>query len=148
MTTSKHEAEVLLVEDNARDAELALRALRKNFLADRVMHLRDGHEALEWLFARGAHAGREGGHLPKVVLLDLKLPKVSGLEVLGAIRGDGRTRALPVVVLTSSAEERDVRESYRLGVNSYIVKPVEYESFATTVAAVGQYWLRINHEPR
>lgn len=145
---SNNDAEVLLVEDNARDAELALRALSKNLPDDRVVHLRDGHEALEWLFARGAHAAREGSPLPKVVLLDLKLPKVNGLEVLRAIRRDERTRALPVVVLTSSAEERDVAESYQLGVNSYIVKPVEYENFTTAVATVGQYWLRTNHAPR
>jgi CheY-like chemotaxis protein len=145
---NENNADVLLVEDNARDAELALRALRKRFLADRVVHLRDGHAALDWLFARGNHAVREDGRLPKVVLLDLKLPKVSGLEVLRAIRGDPRTHALPVVVLTSSAEVRDVAESYQLGVNSYIVKPVEYENFTAAVAAVGEYWLRINHGPR
>jgi two-component system response regulator len=145
---TKLDAEVLLVEDNARDAELALRALRKNFLGERIVHVRDGNEALEWLFARGVHAGREPGRRPKIVLMDLKLPKVNGLEVLRAIREDERFRTLPVVVLTSSAEERDVAEGYRLGANSYIVKPVEYEHFTAVVAEVGHYWLKVNHEPR
>lgn len=146
--SGKLDAEVLLVEDNARDAELALRALRKCLLGDRVVHVRDGHEALEWLFARGVHAGRESANRPKIVLMDLKLPKVNGLEVLRAIREDEPLRTLPVVVLTSSAEQRDIAESYRLGANSYIVKPVEYENFTAVVAAAGHYWLKVNHEPR
>lgn len=146
--TTELDVEVLLVEDNARDAELALRALRKNFLGERIVHVRDGHEALEWLFARGTHAGRDPGRRPKVVFMDLKLPKVNGLEVLRAIRENEHLRTLPVVVLTSSAEQRDIVESYRLGANSYIVKPVEYENFNAVVASAGEYWLRFNQEPR
>ena len=118
------------------------------FLGERVVHVRDGHEALDWLFARGTHAGRGPGRRPKIVLMDLKLPKVNGLEVLRAIREDERLRTLPVVVLTSSAEERDIAEGYRLGANSYIVKPVEYENFSAVVAAAGHYWLKVNQEPR
>jgi CheY-like chemotaxis protein len=148
MSPVAFEAEVLLVEDNARDAELTLRTLNKHHLIDRVVHVKDGHEALEWLFARGAHAGRDPNQCPKVVLLDLKLPKMGGLEVLRAIRADPRTRTLPVVILTSSAEERDVTDSYQLGANSYAVKPVEYENFTAMVAAVGRYWLQLNRGPR
>jgi len=133
------EIEVLLVEDNPSDVELTLRALQKRNLANRVVVARDGVEALQLLERAEAP--------PKVVLLDLKLPKLNGLEVLRRMKSDDRTRRIPVVVLTSSHEEPDVEESYRLGVNSYIVKPVDFESFASAVAEVGLYWLLLNHPP-
>ena len=137
--TTQGEIEVLLVEDNASDVELTLRALQKRNLANRVVVARDGVEALQIL---------EGpAPLPKVVLLDLKLPKLNGLEVLRRMKSDERTKRIPVVVLTSSHEEPDVEESYRLGVNSYIVKPVDFESFASAVAEVGLYWMLFNHPP-
>ena len=139
MITTAGEIEVLLVEDNASDVELTLRALQKRNLANRVVVARDGVEALELL--------QRPAPLPKVVLLDLKLPKLNGLEVLRRLKSDERTRRIPVVVLTSSHEEPDVEESYRLGVNSYIVKPVDFESFASAVAEVGLYWLLLNHPP-
>ncbi len=145
--SSQSQVEVLLVEDNPRDAEMTLRTLRRRNLVNSVVHVKDGQEALEWLFAEGAHAGRDVSQLPKVVLLDLKLPKVDGLEVLRAMRADERTRLLPVVVLTSSQEDRDVIESYKLGVNSYIVKPVDFENFSAAVAELGHYWLLLNQKP-
>jgi CheY-like chemotaxis protein len=140
--------EILLVEDNPQDLELALRALRKAHVANRVHVARDGVEAVEFIFGEGAHSARRGLPPPKVVLLDLKLPKLDGLEVLKRIKGDPRTRAIPVVVLTSSQEQRDVVESYQLGVNSYIVKPVDFEQFASAVQNLGLYWLLINHPPQ
>ena len=146
--SSQSQVEVLLVEDNPRDAEMTLRTLRRRNLVNSVVHVKDGQEALEWLFAEGAHAGRDVSQLPKVVLLDLKLPKVDGLEVLRAMRADERTRLLPVVVLTSSQEDRDVIESYKLGVNSYIVKPVNFAQFAEAVQKLGLYWLLLNQPPR
>jgi two-component system response regulator len=136
--------EILLVEDNPRDVEMTLRALSKRNLANKVHVAKDGAEALDFLFATGAYAGRDSNHFPKVVLLDLKLPKVGGLEVLKKIKGDERTRTIPVVVLTSSQEERDMVESYRLGVNSYIVKPVDFDKFVESVSEIGLYWLVIN----
>jgi two-component system, response regulator len=142
------EVEVLLVEDNPRDAEMALRTLRKRNLANNVVHVKDGEEALNWLFGLGRYAGRDPSNHPKVVLLDLKLPKVDGLEVLRAIRADERTQLIPVVVMTSSREERDVIESYQLGVNSYVVKPMDFEGFSTAVAELGHYWLLVNQEPK
>ncbi|HEV2692665.1 MAG TPA: response regulator [Verrucomicrobiae bacterium] len=142
------EVEVLLVEDNARDAEMTLRTLRKRNLANSIVHVKDGQEALDWLFGEGTHAGRDAGKPPKVVLLDLKLPKVDGLEVLRAMRSDERTRLIPVVVMTSSREERDVIESYKLGVNSYVVKPMDFEGFSAAVAELGHYWLLVNQEPK
>lgn len=145
--SNNHEVEILLVEDSPRDAEMTLRALRKRNLANHVVHVKDGEEALDWLFGRGTHAGRDAGHQPKVVLLDLKLPKVDGLEVLRAIRADERTRLLPVVVMTSSQEQRDLIESYKLGVNSYVVKPVDFDAFSAAVAELGHYWLLVNKEP-
>lgn len=137
--------DILLVEDNANDAELTLRALRKNNLASRVGRARDGEEAVLCLFGNGEGARPP---LPKVVLLDLKIPKISGLEVLEKIRGDGRTRRLPVVVLTSSREEPDIARCYELGVNSYIVKPVEFVDFISAVTQAGLYWLLLNELPR
>jgi len=139
MMTTAGEIEVLLVEDNASDVELTLRALQKRNLANRVVVARDGVEALELL--------QRPAPLPKVVLLDLKLPKLNGLEVLRRLKSNERTKRIPVVVLTSSHEEPDVEESYRLGVNSYIVKPVDFESFASAVAEVGLYWLLLNRPP-
>ena len=143
--SNNHEVEILLVEDSPRDAEMTLRALRKRNLANHVVHVKDGEEALDWLFGRGPHAGRDAAHQPKVVLLDLKLPKVDGLEVLRAIRADPRTALLPVVIMTSSKEERDVIESYKLGANSYVVKPMEFDRFSAEVAALGHYWLLVNN---
>lgn len=142
------EIEILLVEDNPRDAEMTLRTLRKRNLANHVVHVKDGAEALDWLFGRGAHAGRDATEQPKVVLLDLKLPKVDGLEVLRAIRADERTQFQPVVVMTSSQEQRDVIDSYKLGVNSYVVKPVDFDAFSTAVAELGHYWLLVNKDPK
>ena len=139
--------EILLVEDNPNDVELTLHALKKNNIANRVEVVRDGAEALEFIFAAGAYASRSIEHAPKVILLDLKLPKVDGLEVLRQIKSDPRTRAIPVVVLTSSREERDIVESYNLGVNSYIVKPVDFEQFTEAVRHLGLYWLLLNQPP-
>ena len=138
--------ELLLVEDNARDVDMTLRALKKRNLANQVHVVKDGAEALDFLFATGAYAARDMNHVPKVVLLDLKLPKVSGLEVLKKIKGDERTRTIPVVVLTSSQEEKDMVESYRLGVNSYIVKPVDFDKFVESVGEIGLYWLLVNKQ--
>lgn len=138
--------EILLVEDSESDLKLTLRALRKSNVANRVEVARDGEEALDFLFARGAHAGREREH-PRLVLLDLKLPKVDGLDVLRAIKADASLRNVPVVILTSSPEQRDILESYNLGVNSYIVKPVEFESFMAAVSEIGMYWMLLNRAP-
>ena len=144
---TENEVEILLVEDNPADVELTLHTLQKNKLANRIHVVRDGAEALEFLFCRDAYASRNPNHTPKVVLLDLKLPKVDGLEVLRQIRGDERTRLLPVVIMTSSREDRDVIESYKLGINSYIVKPVDFENFADAVRQLGMYWLLLNQPP-
>ena len=141
------EVEILLVEDNPNDAELALRTLKKNHLANRLVHVTDGEEALDFLFARGAFSHRPLENGPKVVVLDLKLPKVDGLEVLRIMKADPRTQVIPVVVLTSSKEEKDVVESYRLGVNSYIVKPVDFDKFVAAVKDLGMYWLLLNQPP-
>ena len=140
--------EILLVEDNPQDLELAQRALRKANLANRIQIARDGAEALDFIFCQGPHAARKIENGPKVVLLDLKLPKVDGLEVLKRIKGDPRTRTIPVVVLTSSKEQSDVVESYQLGVNSYIVKPVNFESFVAAVQQLGMYWMLLNQPPK
>ena len=140
--------ELLLVEDNPQDLELALRALKRCNLANRIHVARDGEEALEFLFCEGPHKMREISDTPKVVLLDLMLPKIDGLEVLKRMKGDPRTSAIPVVVLTSSKEQCDVVESYALGVNSYIVKPVDFEQFSSAVQELGLYWLILNHPPR
>lgn len=139
--------EILLVEDSPEDLELALRALRKHNLANHVHVARDGAEALDFIFCQGAYASRRIEDPPKVILLDLKLPKVDGLEVLQALKADARTRAIPVVVLTSSNEQSDVVRSYDLGVNSYIVKPVKFEGFVTAMQQVGMYWLLLNQPP-
>jgi CheY-like chemotaxis protein len=147
MNDAMKEVEILLVEDNPTDAELCIRALKKNNLANQLVWVKDGAEALEFIFATGAYCGRERLKDPKVILLDLRLPKVDGMEVLRRIKGDERTRLIPVVVLTSSKEDRDVVESYQLGVNSYISKPVEFEEFAKTVSELGLYWLLVNFPP-
>jgi two-component system, response regulator len=139
--------EILLVEDNPQDLELAKRALRKANLANCIHVARDGEEALDFIFCEGSHAARRIEDTPKVILLDLKLPKVDGLEVLKRIKADPRTQSIPVVMLTSSKEQNDVVESYRLGVNSYIVKPVNFESFAEAVRQLGMYWLLLNQPP-
>ena len=139
--------ELLLVEDNPQDLELALRALRKAKLANRIQVARDGAEALEFIFCEGPHANRRISDAPKVILLDLKLPKIDGLEVLRRIKGDPRTRTIPVVVLTSSKEQSDVVASYELGVNSYIVKPVNFEQFTNSVRDLGLFWLLLNQPP-
>jgi len=145
--TDENGVEILLVEDNPRDAELTLRALTKRHLANHVLWVKDGAEALDRLFGGSADAGQKVNHAPKLILLDLKLPKVDGLEVLRRLKGDERTKNIPVVVLTSSREEQDIVESYRLGVNSYIVKPVEFENFSEAVAQLGMYWLLLNQQP-
>jgi CheY-like chemotaxis protein len=139
--------EILLVEDNPQDLQLTQRALRKANLTNHIHIARDGVEALEFLFCEGAHAARKASDRPKVILLDLKLPKMDGLEVLKRIKADPRTRAIPVVVLTSSKEQKDIVESYHLGVNSYIVKPVNFERFAEAVQNLGMYWLLLNQPP-
>ena len=143
-----NETEILLVEDSPYDAEMALRALKKRHLANKVFHVKDGEEALDFLLGTGQYASRADSQHPKVVLLDLKLPKVDGFEVLRAIRNNERTKSIPVVVLTSSHEQRDLVESYKLGVNSYIVKPVQFENFAEAVAEVGCYWVLLNQRPQ
>lgn len=145
--SDSHIVELLLVEDNPHDLELALRALRKANLTNSIHVARDGAEALDFIFCEGAHAARMMEDGPKVVLLDLKLPKVDGLEVLKRIKSDQRTKMIPVVMLTSSKEQNDVIESYQLGANSYIVKPVNFESFAASVSQLGFYWLLLNEPP-
>ena len=144
---SENPVEILLVEDNPEDLELAQRALRKANLANHIQTARDGAEALDYIFAEGEHSGRKVEDSPKVILLDLKLPKVDGLEVLKRLKSDPRTRAIPVVVLTSSKEQNDVVKSYHLGVNSYIVKPVNFEAFVAAVQQLGMYWLLLNQPP-
>ena len=139
--------EILLVEDNPDDIDLALHALRRNNLANAVHVVRDGEEALDFVFCRGAYGSRRFDEVPKVVLLDLKLPKVDGLEVLRAIKKDDRTKALPVVVMTSSKEQRDMVEGYQLGVNSYIQKPVDFDAFRDLIKQLGFYWLVVNQSP-
>ena len=146
--SESHIVEVLLVEDSPQDLELALRAFKKANLTNRIEVARDGAEALEFLFCEGAHAGRKIEDGPKVVLLDLKLPKIDGMEVLRRMKRDPRTKTIPVVVLTSSSEQRDVVESYNLGVNSYIVKPVNFERFVAAVQELGYYWLLLNQPPK
>jgi CheY-like chemotaxis protein len=147
MTNEVKEVEILLVEDNPTDAELCIRALKKNNLANSLVWTKDGAEALDFLFATDAYSDRSVTCPPKVVLLDLRLPKVDGMEVLRRVKADERTRLIPVVVLTSSKEDRDIAESYQLGVNSYISKPVEFDAFAKTVSELGLYWLLVNRPP-
>lgn len=141
------QVDILLVEDSPDDVELTLRTLNKHLVTIRIEVARDGAEALDYLFATGAHAGRSIELKPGLVLLDLKLPKLSGLEVLRAIKSDARTRTIPVVVLTSSSEDRDIAEAYQFGVNSYIVKPVDFKQFDEAIRQVGLYWLLLNYRP-
>ncbi len=136
--------EILLVEDNPSDVELTIHAFKKNNIANRIYVVRDGAEALDFVFAVGAYANRDIHHKPRVILLDLKLPKVDGIEVLRRIKSGPRTRVIPVVVLTSSREERDIVESYKLGVNSYIVKPVDFQQFTEAARTIGLYWMLLN----
>jgi two-component system, response regulator len=138
------EVEILIVEDNLHDAELTIRGFRKSHVANHITHLVDGAEALDFLFATGAYSGRDITNLPKIILLDLKMPKLNGLEVLKRIKAEQHTRMIPVVILTSSAEDPDVKKSYELGANSYIVKPVAFEDFARVISELGMYWLAIN----
>jgi len=145
MSMTDSVVDILLVEDNPNDAELALRALKKHNLANRVIWVKDGEAALDYLFHRGQYAGPSG--LPRVVLLDLRLPKVDGIEVLTQIRANPQTHDLPVVVLTSSKEERDLVSTYKLGVNSFVAKPVAFDEFARVVADLGMYWVLINRVP-
>lgn len=139
--------EILLIEDNLNDAELAIRALKKNNLAKNILHLSDGEEALDFICAKGNFADRDQAKTPKFILLDLKLPKVDGFEVLKTIRQHEPSRLIPVVILSSSGEERDIQECYRLGVNSYVVKPVAFDIFVETVYNLGKYWLQSNLTP-
>jgi two-component system response regulator len=142
------QVEILLVEDNPRDAEMTLRSLRKHNFANQVHWVKDGAEALDFMFRGGAYAARGPNHGLKLVLLDIKMPKVDGIEVLRRLKADERTRMTPVVIMTSSNEERDVVESYRLGVNSYVVKPVQFEELMNTVAGLGLYWMLTNRVPQ
>lgn len=139
--------EILLVEDNPRDVELTLHALKKNNISNHIHVVRDGEEALDFIFATGPYSNRDVSDRPRIILLDLKLPKVDGLEVLERIKSDPDTRVIPVVVLTSSREERDIVQSYQLGVNSYIVKPVDFEQFTQAMQQLGMYWLLLNQPP-
>ncbi|MEP2026031.1 MAG: response regulator [Reichenbachiella sp.] len=141
------EPDIVLVEDNPNDAEITIRSLKKHHLANKLVWLKDGVEALDFLFARGEYTDRDANNLPRVIFLDLKLPKIDGMEVLAEIRNNDITKKIPVVVLTSSKEEQDVVGTYDLGVNSYIVKPVEFENFAKAIADVGFYWLVTNTSP-
>ena len=141
------EVEIILVEDNQFEAELAIKALEKHKLANKLRHLDDGEEALDFIFSRGKYHDRKDLPQPKLILLDLKLPKVDGLQILKQIKSNEATKSIPVVILTSSQEERDILESYQLGANSYLVKPVNFESFTKSVADIGMYWLLLNQPP-
>ncbi|HWC53004.1 MAG TPA: response regulator [Chitinophagaceae bacterium] len=145
---NNNEIEIVLVEDNMDDAEMTIRALKKVNLANKLIHLEDGQEALDFLFAQGKFFGRELTNKPKVILLDIKMPKVDGIEVLRKIKSAESTRSIPVVIMTSSAEDNDIITSYDLGVNSYIVKPVHFENFAKAVSELGLYWLLTNRTPK
>lgn len=136
--------EILIVDDSMEDAELAIRALKKNHLANTIVHLTDGSQALDFIFGREEYAGRNTHALPKVILLDLKMPKVNGMEVLKEIKSNPATQSIPVVILTSSAEDPDIKLCYELGANSYIVKPVEFENFSKMVSDLGMYWMILN----
>jgi two-component system response regulator len=142
-----HLVEILLIEDNPHEAELAIRNLKKHHLANNLIHIDDGAEALDFIFSRGKYTENNGKFQPKLILLDLKLPKVSGHEILKAIRENEELKSIPVVVLTSSNEESDIMESYKLGVNSYIVKPVNFEAFSKAIGELGMYWMVLNKKP-
>lgn len=142
------EIEILLVEDNDSDAEMTIRALKKNNLANRLLHVKDGAEALDFIFGEGQYAGRDIENIPKLILLDLKMPKVNGIEVLEIIKLDDRTKKIPVVVLTSSKEDPDIRACYAFGVNSYVVKPVEFDEFHKSISDLRFYWMIVNQPPQ
>ncbi|HTA83324.1 MAG TPA: response regulator [Bacteroidia bacterium] len=139
--------EIMLVEDNPDDAALTIRALKKQNIANKLIHLHDGAEALDFIYGKGNYAGRNIQITPKVILLDLKMPKVNGMEVLETLKSDENTKAIPIVMLTSSAEDPDIERCYQLGANSYIVKPVEFEEFTKAVAGLGMYWMLLNKPP-
>ncbi len=141
------EVEILLVEDNVSDAEMTIRALKKNHIVNTLVHLKDGAEALDFIFGTGQYSGRNTRNKPKVILLDLKMPKVDGIEVLRKLKSAEDTKVIPVVVLTSSREDPDVRTCYELGVNSYIVKPVGFDNFSKAIAELGMYWVLLNQSP-
>jgi two-component system, response regulator len=145
MNTGK--VDIILVEDNPDDAELSIRALNKNRITNVLLHLKDGQEALDYIFCKGVYENRDISDIPKVILLDIKMPKVDGIEVLKRIKANSSTKMIPVVLLTSSKEEKDILESYQLGVNSYIVKPVNFDSFVKAVSELGLYWLFLNQLP-
>jgi two-component system response regulator len=142
-----NQVEVLLVEDNMHDAEMTIRALKKVNLSNNLVHVKDGEEALEFIYAKGKFADRESANLPKVILLDIKMPKVDGIEVLKQLKSREHSKGIPVVIMTSSKEEQDIINSYQLGVNSYVVKPVDFEGFARAVSQLGLYWLLTNQPP-
>ena len=142
-----HTIEILLVEDNSDDAELTIRALRKVNMANKLVHVKDGAEALDLLFGLGKYKDEASFELPKVILLDIKMPKIDGIEVLRQIKANDLTKNIPVVIMTSSKEQQDIITSYNLGVNSYVVKPVEFQNFAKAVSDLGMYWLLINETP-
>ena len=143
-----NEIEILLIEDNDSDAEMTIRALKKNGLASGLLHVRDGAEALDFIFAEGRFAGRQTDHYPKVILLDLKMPKVNGIEVLLKMKSNEQTKKIPVVIFTSSMEDPDIQECYGLGVNGYVVKPVEFDEFYKAVSDLGLYWMMVNQAPQ
>lgn len=140
--------EILLVEDNSSDAEMTIDALKSSNVANKLLHVKDGAAALDFIFAEGEYAGRQIADKPRVILLDLKMPKVNGLEVLEKIRRDERTKTIPVVILTSSKEDPDIRRCYELGVNSYVVKPVEFDDFQKAISEIGLYWMIVNQQPQ
>ena len=142
------EVEILLVEDNASDAEMTIAALKKNNLANKLLHVKDGAAALDFIFAEGEYEGRNIENKPKVILLDLKMPKVNGIEVLQKIRSDERTKNIPIVVLTSSKEDPDIKKCYDHGVNSYVVKPLEFDEFQKAISDLGLYWMIVNQQPQ
>ncbi|MEW6467395.1 MAG: response regulator [Bacteroidota bacterium] len=148
METKSDALEILLIEDNPNDAEMTIRALKKNKIANNIVHLHDGAEALDFIFSTGAYAGKNSFSRPKVILLDLKMPKVDGIEVLRRLKSDPKTKTIPVVVLTSSKEDPDVQTCYSLGVNSYIVKPVGFDNFTKAVCELGLYWQLLNECPK
>jgi two-component system, response regulator len=139
-----NKTDIVLVEDNMEDAELTIRAVKKNNVSDSLVHLKDGEQALDFIFCRGQYTGRNRNDLPRLILLDIKMPKVDGLEVLQQIKSSSRTKIIPVVLFTSSKEEKDILQSYQLGANSYIVKPVDFDGFQKVVSELCSYWLQVN----